>query len=59
MTNAEVHSLGEELAAMLAAGATTDEIEEWANAYAFARRDLIDLLRLERATTNQLCTPEN
>lgn len=46
MTNAELLALRDALAGLLQSRVATDEIEEWANAYAFTRRDLIDLLRL-------------
>ncbi len=46
MTTAELHRLRDDLQALLATGATTAEIDDWADAYAFTRADLIDLMRL-------------
>ena len=46
MTLPELENLRGELKRQFDRGATTDEIEQWADAYTFARRDLIELLRL-------------
>lgn len=46
MNEAELLKLRDELMHEFQSGETTDDIEEWADAYAFSRRDLIDLLRL-------------
>ena len=46
MTDAELRRLRVELDALIRGGATIDEIEEWADAYAFTRADLINLYQL-------------
>jgi len=46
MTSEQLLRLHASLIAHFRAGSCTDEIELWADAYYFGRRDLIDLLRL-------------
>lgn len=46
MTATELQKLRTHLQAMINAGATTAQIDDWADTYAFTRADLIDLFRL-------------
>ena len=49
MTKQQLDDLRTALERLIVSGATTDEIEEWADAYEFSRADLIDLYRSVRA----------
>ena len=41
-----IKKLREAVEGEINAGATTEEIDEWADSYAFGRRDLIEVIRL-------------
>ncbi len=45
MTAEELTKLRADLEAEIRAGVPTEDIEEWADAYYFGRRDLVDLIR--------------
>ena len=45
MNDEQLEKLEQDLREQIKSGATTDEIEEWADAYAFSRRDLIEVIR--------------
>ncbi len=42
----EIAKLRDELTAKIRSGATTEEIDQWADAYTFGRRDCIEVIRL-------------
>lgn len=41
-----IKKLRDEIEMEIKAGATTDEMDEWADSYAFGRRDLVEVIRL-------------
>ena len=45
-TPEEIAKLRNDLVAMIRSGASTDEIDEWADAYTFGRRACIEVIRL-------------
>jgi hypothetical protein len=46
MNQTQLLELRDDLVRQFQSGATTDDIEEWADAYSFDRRDLVELVRL-------------